>query len=230
MPLVPAQDEPRDQAASLRLALIMRRALDRQGLELLIRQSPDIDLVASACGDDDATGLFRSACPDVLLLGGCLPGSATFECTRRVLTAFPEARIIVIDDYPRKARFRAARQSGAIGYWTRDATVAQILAAIRSAARGRATVSPLVRPPRSESPHHLFGDRAIRTDSFAQLTGREMEVFLHLANGLTVKQCAEKMQLSANTVDNHKSRLMKKLGVHRSVDLARLAIREGLLA
>ena len=62
-----------------------------------------------------------------------------------------------------------------------------------------------------------------------KLTPRELEVLLHLADGLSVKRCAERMHLSESTVDNHKSRLMRKLDVHSVVELVRLAGHEGLL-
>lgn len=63
-----------------------------------------------------------------------------------------------------------------------------------------------------------------------QLTPRELDVLRLLASGLSVKECAIALERSTSTVDNHKSRIMKKLGIHRSVDLTRLAIREGLVS
>ena len=65
--------------------------------------------------------------------------------------------------------------------------------------------------------------------SIQRTTRLELEVFVHLAHGLSVKQCADRMELSPSTVDNHKSRLMKKLNIHKLVDLALLAFREGLV-
>jgi DNA-binding NarL/FixJ family response regulator len=62
-----------------------------------------------------------------------------------------------------------------------------------------------------------------------KLTPRELEILLHLADGLSVRRCAERLRLSESTVDNHKSRLMRKLDVHNVVELVRLAAREGLL-
>ncbi|HEY5313151.1 MAG TPA: LuxR C-terminal-related transcriptional regulator, partial [Pirellulales bacterium] len=64
--------------------------------------------------------------------------------------------------------------------------------------------------------------------SLGQLTRREFDVLLHIAQGYTVKQCAEALGISPSTADNHKSRLMRKLRVHKTVDLARLALRCGL--
>jgi DNA-binding CsgD family transcriptional regulator/nucleotide-binding universal stress UspA family protein len=61
------------------------------------------------------------------------------------------------------------------------------------------------------------------------LTAREAEVLVYLAQGLTVKECARVLRLSPSTIDNHKSRMMRKLNLHRMVDLARIAVREGLL-
>ena len=64
----------------------------------------------------------------------------------------------------------------------------------------------------------------------ARLTPRETEVLVYLAQGLSVKECARVMRRSPSTIDNHKTRLMRKLGMHRVVDLARFAVREGLIS
>jgi DNA-binding NarL/FixJ family response regulator len=61
------------------------------------------------------------------------------------------------------------------------------------------------------------------------LTPRETELFTLLAQGLTIKKCSERMGITVNTADNHKTRLMRKLGIHKTVELARLAVREGLI-
>lgn len=214
----------------IRLALALRHALDREGLRLIMDRFEDIATVTCTGDLAELARLIEKTVPDVVLVDAVLPAFSAFEHTRLLVHRMPALRIIVIDDVARRAHFRAAEQSGAIGYWTRDASVDQLAEAIRQAAVGQRTFSPHVRGFRSRSTRVLSDGRVVHNDSLDHLTAREMEVLLHLARGLTVKQCAQRMELAASTVENHKSRLMKKLGIHRAVELARLALREGLVA
>ncbi len=116
-----------------------------------------------------------------------------------------------------------------VGYFTRNEPFSDLAAGIQGLARGERAFGPCVKnhihhTPRGWQLNYDQGD-----SNLAALTPREFEVLKLVAQGHSVKDCAELLDLAPSTVDNHKARLMKKLGVHKTLDLARLAIREGLV-
>ena len=137
---------------------------------------------------------------------------------------------MILDDAVRTANVRKTLALNIRGYWTKHAAFAQIAQATRRLAAGRRSFCPDVDPYLYRTRHGLRYHPAHTTDPLQALTRRETELLALLVRGLTMKKCSERMGISVNTVDNHKTRLMRKLGVHKTVDLARLAMREGLLA
>ena len=185
--------------------------------------------VAAASGVEEAGPLAQRFGPDVVSIHPGLSDATPFEAAERIFSHCPTARLLFLDDSVREIHVRAALQVGAWGYWTKHASFDRIVTAVRRVAAGHKSFCPAVRRILVATPDGLRLDPCPRCPSLGGLTRREIEVLLYLARGLTVRQCAERMQLAQSTVDNHKSRLMKKLGVHKGVELAVLAIREGLL-
>ena len=118
---------------------------------------------------------------------------------------------------------------GAWGYWTKHATFDEVCEAVRRVAAGQTTFCRRAHRHLQETPQGPHFKPSESESSIDHLTPREVEVVQHLGEGFTVKQCAEKMGLSPSTIENHKTRIMKKLQVNNVVQLIRLANREGLL-
>lgn len=167
--------------------------------------------------------------PAVVFLDPAAHEAGPIDAVRQMRSQKLKGELIFLDDAVRPAHLRAAVEVSAAGYWTKHASLQQILFAIESALAGEQSFCPgasqyLVPTPegwqlRDPSDQH----------GWENSSRREFEVLLYLVRGLTVKQCAERMNLAESTVDNHKARLMRKLGIHRSVDLVRWATRQGLL-
>ncbi len=213
----------------LRLLIVDDQALCCTGLAMMFRAVPEIAEVAVATTSEQAVRIAKLFRPDVLIMDAAMPSYRGFETARLLLDSSSPCRILFLDDAVNHAHIRWALKVGALGYWTKHATFDEIIAAVLQIGMGRKAFC-------SAADRHL-----VRTKSglrfkpktpgslLERLTPREMEVLLHLADGLSVKRCAEQMHLSESTVDNHKSRLMRKLDVHSVVELVRLAGREGLL-
>ena len=142
--------------------------------------------------------------------------------------------MIFLDDSFRRIHLRKALEVGASGYLTKHATFEETCEAVRRAATGQTTFLPMSHShaDKSRSGPHFSGPHFSETASespFDRLTPRELTVVRYLGEGLTAKECAEQMGLSYSTIDNHKTRIMKKLGVRNVVQLVLLASREGLL-
>ncbi len=199
------------------------------GMAGLLTDIQEIGPVKAATRLEEGIKLAKRFCPDVVLIDPCLPDAGPFEVARRIRSHCPDTSFLFLDGSVSELHVCAALRAGAAGYWTKHASVDQIVGAIRRAAKGRPTFCRDVKQYLVAT-HKGFRFRPSgKSTALEQLTSRELEVLLNLARGLSVKQCAERMQLAPSTVDNHKTRLMKKLGVHKAVDLALLAFREGLV-
>ena len=215
--------------AGIRLVVADSHALFCDGLDRLFQEAPRINNVATATGLGEAIRLVQRLSPHVVLVNPRLGDTGPFETARRFRSDHPRAALMFLDDSVRELHVRAAVQGGAQGYWTKHVSFDAILRAVSKLASGGTSFCPAARQFIATTRHALTFAPSSQSTVLSLLTRRETEVFLHLAEGLSVKKCAARMSLSASTVDNHKSRLMRKLDVHKNVDLARLAARENLL-
>ncbi len=212
-----------------RVLIIDGHTLFCAGLVRLLEKAPEIEEATAATSLQEGVRLARRFCPQVVLVDPLLSDAGAFDVARRVRLGCAGSAFVFLDEAVRELHVRAAVQGGASGYWTKHASIDQIVAAIGRVAAGGTSFCPRALRFVAETPRGLRFRPSQKSAALGQLTSREMEVFVHLAQGLTVRQCAARMDLAASTVDNHKSRLMKKLDVHKSVDLATLAVREGLV-
>ncbi|MDO4559278.1 MAG: response regulator transcription factor [Planctomycetia bacterium] len=213
-----------------RILIVDEHTLFCQGMVRLLKSIPEIRAVASAttleCAEDVAGG-FR---PDVILLSPTLGSVNPLEVTRRLKRSSPGSRIIWLDDRLRHVHIRGAIDAGVHGYWTKDAVFADLVQAIRDAAAGHLSFCPKVQKYLLATPEGLRPNPTQTISAVDKLTPRELEIFMLLAAGITVRGCAERLGLAVSTVDNHKVRLMRKLQVHKAVELTWIAVHEGLVA
>ena len=140
------------------------------------------------------------------------------------------AHLLVLDSRPMEVRLAAILCEPATSYFSRAASSQSLAAAMAEMLlTGRRAFDPTLAPRIRRTERGFQVDYAAEQRSISILSQREQQVMRLLAEGRTVKQCAEMLGLSESTIDNHKSRLMKKLGIHKSSELAVRAIRDGLL-
>jgi two-component system, NarL family, response regulator NreC len=213
----------------LRLLVVDDHALFCTGLAMMFRAVPEVAEVAVATGVEQAIQVANLLQPDVAILDAAMPSYRGFETARLLAESSVPCRVLFLDDAVNHAHIRSALRAGALGYWTKHATFDEIAAAVLRVAAGEAAFCPAAAPYFTQAKSGLRFDPGEAATGLAKLTPRELEVLVHLAEGLSVKRCAERMRLSESTVDNHKCHLMRKLGVHSVVELVRLAGREGLV-
>lgn len=205
------------------------QALVRAALAALVDGARGMEVVALAVNADDAIRTAVAASPDVVLLDMVMPGRSALDAARIIPQRRPEAKVILLDEFPLDTHLRRALRVGVAGYLTKHDTFAEIERAIRSAAAGRQAFTPHVAARLIATPLGLRVDSAKGEGLLATLTPREIEVLVCLARGLSVKQCARVLSIAMSTADNHKASLMNKLKLHKSADLTRFAIRHGLV-
>jgi DNA-binding NarL/FixJ family response regulator len=123
-----------------------------------------------------------------------------------------------------------ALKQQADGFLTKSCRFSEVREAIQNAVRGSPAYCTDVNRYVLRTSRGLRFNRAAISSPLATLTQRELEITILLAQGLSTREVASQLDTAVSTVDNHKSRLMRKLGVHKVVDLATMAVREGLLS
>jgi DNA-binding NarL/FixJ family response regulator len=201
--------------------------LFREGLVRLFQQVEG--MIISGVDFQEVAAAAHEHKPDLAIL--CLgPNSERrWPVVETICRQDPTTCLLILDDAVRTANVRKALALQIRGYWTKHAAFAHISQAAWCLAAGRRAFCPDVDPHLYRTRHGLRYHPAHTGNPLQMLSRRETETLVLLARGLTMRECAQRMGISINTVDNHKTRLMRKLGVHKTVDLARLAVREGLL-
>jgi two-component system, NarL family, response regulator LiaR len=211
----------------IRTLVVDDHDLFRRGLRELLEEQ-GIRVIAEASNAEDAVALTARARPDVVVMDLNLPRLSGVDATRRVLTADPDARVVVLTVSADERTVLDALLAGACGYLLKDATVEEIAAGVRAAAAGQSFVSPRIT-------HHVLGrlrgsagsdDRPAPEQ--ANLSAREIEILRLVAEGCDNDQIAERLVLSPRTVKNHVSSILAKLDMDNRVQAAVYAVRRGI--
>jgi two-component system response regulator NreC len=207
-------------APPIRVALADDRALVRHGLRMLLGGEEDIELLA---GSGDVASLGRQVAahhPDVLVLDLGLPSRSAITAISGLRERAPLTQIVVLTGEREPMFARRAVAAGALGFVAKESADTDLPEAIRAAARGERFVSASV----------AAGLEATRR-SFAEdrLTAREIEVLRLIALGHTSAEVARTLSLSPRTVETHRARIHKKLGLATRAELVSYALRRRLL-
>jgi DNA-binding NarL/FixJ family response regulator len=205
----------------IRVVIAEDHGLVRAGLEQLLENAPDIDLVGSA---KDGESLLRTAAqvsPDVVLMDLSMPGMDGVEATRRLRDADEHVQIVVLTAFSDRSRILDALDAGATGYLLKDTEPEELYRGIRAAARGESPLAP-------KAARIVLSARSAPRAA-PLLTEREREVLGLVASGLANKVIARELGISEKTVKNHVTHILHALGLTDRTQAALWAQREGLL-
>jgi NarL family two-component system response regulator LiaR len=198
----------------------------RQGAAGYLEAQPDIAVVAQAESGQQAVALVQEHVPDVVLMDLVMPGIDGVEATRRIKDLSPRTHIIVLTSYHQDEFIFPALQAGAISYLLKDVKAAELVQAIRRAARGEATLHPRVAARLVKE----FQSEDLTTASpYSVLTDREMEVLRLIAKGHNNSMISEELVISVGTVKGHVSNILGKLHLADRTQAAVFAWREGIV-
>lgn len=208
---------------TIRVFLVDDHALVRTGMRMILAAEPDIEVVGEAESGELALPLIRALKPEVVLCDLHLPGVSGLEVTERVVKGDHGSRVIIVsvlEDGPMPKRLLEA---GAFGYVGKGGDASELVRAVRDVARGKRYLA-------SSIAQHLALSGIGRGESpLDELSPREMEIALLLAQGLRQEHIAKRLSLSAKTVSTHKSRLFEKLDIRDTIALTRMLGQYGLL-
>lgn len=185
-------------------------------------------IVATASEAGEAVHLAQRENPDLILMDIEMPGLICFDAARRLAPLRPDIKILMVSAFVHDRYIEEALSVGARGYVIKDEPFEVLLKAIRKVANGEVFFSEriwsrLVITPKGV---RLAGGAVSRLST---LSVRELEILRYLAQGMTKKEVGATVSISEKTVEVHTGSIMKKLDIHDRVELARFAIREGLV-
>jgi len=187
-------------------------------------------VVGQAGNARDAIRMVKSLKPDLVLLDLALPDKSGIELSREIRNISPPTRILIVSMHSKVDYIVKAFQAGATGYMTKESATERLLQGIEDVLNGEyfmdgsvshRVVERLMQTPKKEM---RIADAAYET-----LTPREQEITVLLAEGHSAKETAAKLFISPKTVENHRTNIMNKLGLHSTLELVRYAAKLGLI-
>lgn len=209
-----------------RILLADDHRLFRAGLRPLLAAQPDLAVVGEADDGLAALSLARELQPDVAVLDITMPGLNGLEVTRHLAREAPAVRVIILSMHSDRRYVLEALRAGTRGYLLKDSGFDELLVAIRVVRDGGVHLGAAVGEQVIRD--YVQASRGDEGGAFSLLSCREREVLQLLAEGLATKEVADRLSLSAKTVESHRKSLMDKLGFHSIAELTKYAIREGL--
>jgi DNA-binding NarL/FixJ family response regulator len=183
-------------------------------------------VVAEAADGLEAVERAVATRPDVAVVDLTMPRLSGLEAVRRIHDELPTTRILVLTVHEEEEYVLPIVRAGAAGYLVKDSAVSELLAAVKALAAGQGYFGP--QAARALAEQYRRPERSPE-DPYGSLTPREREVFHLVVEGKTTTEVAVALGISVKTADNHRSRMMDKLGVHNTAELVRYAARKGLL-
>jgi DNA-binding NarL/FixJ family response regulator len=210
-----------------RILLADDHALVRRGVRLILDNEPDLTVVAEAADGAEAIEMARATRPDLAILDIAMPRLTGLQAARELSRQQPDLRILILTMYDNEQFFFESLRVGASGYVLKSVADRDLVEACRAAMRGE----PFLYPGAVTALIRNYLERAASGDPIPAraITDREEEILKLVAEGYSSKQIADLLFISVKTVERHRANLLAKLGLRDRLELARYAIRAGLI-
>ncbi len=199
----------------------------RKGIRALLEAQADFRLVGEASDGLETVQLVERLRPDVLVLDLIMPGLNGIEVARQVGQRSPGTRVVILSMHANDDYVLEALRTGAIGYVLKEASISELVEAVRDAAAGRRFLSPVLAERAIDA--YIRQTQESPLDRYETLTDREREVLHLAAEGLTNAEVAERLSISPRTVETHRGNMMRKLKLENQTDLVRYALKKGII-
>lgn len=209
----------------IRVLLADDHAVLRQGLAALLREDDLCNVVAEASDGVEAVEKAIAVRPDLVIVDLSMPRLNGLETVRRIREALPATRILVLTHHAEKEYVLPIVAAGAHGYLVKTGDAAELKRAVKALAAGQAYFDPSASTAIAERIKEGGED-----DPYGDLSPREREVLHLVCDGATTKEIARALGIGVKTAENHRSRILEKLGLSNTAELVRYAARRGLIS
>ncbi len=209
----------------VRIGIVDDHHIVRTGLRQFLSEQGDLQVTGEATNGRQALDLARAGAIDVLLLDLALPDGSGVETLAAIRARWPDLPVLILSAYPEARYARTLLKNGARAFLNKECDPEEIVRAIRALAQGRRYVSAAV----AEQLAANIGEPEAEQAPHEQLSVRELQVFLRLAQGEAAGHVAEGLSLSVKTVSTYRARVLQKLELSTNSDLTYYALKNGLI-
>lgn len=209
--------------STIRVLLVDDHAIVREGLQMLLAEEADIEIVGEASNGKEALTLAADLRPDVVLMDLVMPEMDGIEAMQHLRKLSPASHILVLTSFTDDQRVHAAIRAGATGYLLKDVLKPELVRAIRDASQGKPTLHP-------EAQQRLMQQivEPLEPSLLEALTERERDVLRLIAQGKSNKEISATLHLTEGTVKGYVSAILSKLEVADRTQAALYAVKRGL--
>jgi len=219
----------------VRVLLVENHTLVRAGLVAILRNLPDVEVVAQATNGHEALSLIKESRPTLVLTDIAMPSLNGMEVLARITKEHPGIRVIMLSMYTDEEHIRHALRLGAAGFLSKDSPPEELARAIEVVSQGNFYLSPKITSIVMNDYLRRLGGGEVEPTShergpLTHLTPRQREILQLVAEGHSTKGIAGLLKMKVKTVEVHRAQLMKRLDIHDTAGLVRYAIRHRLAA
>lgn len=215
--------------SKVRILIADDHGIVRKGLQLQLQQHENFEVLGEATDGREAVKLAEELKPDVVIIDIAMPNLNGIQATTQMTKRNPKLGVIVLSMHSDESYITRALSAGAKGYLLKESAEVDLERAVQVVATGKPFFSPAIAKTLLEDYMRQLQQRGLH-DSYDLLTDREKEVLQMLAEGKSNKEVAIALELSTNTVETHRTRIMQKLDLHSSADIVLYAVRKKIIA
>ncbi len=207
-------------------------ALFRRGLEMVLDEEEDIELVGQASDGSEAVQKAGESLPDIVLMDIRMPRSSGIEACRAMKEVAPSAKIVMLTISDEEEDLFEAIRAGASGYLLKDLPLDEVAETVRAVHGGQSLINPSMAGKLLTEFATLArrdGPDRVQQVPPPRLTDREMQVLKLVARGMNNRDIAKELFISENTVKNHVRNILEKLQIHSRMEAVMVAVREKLI-
>lgn len=215
--------------SKVRILIADDHGVVRKGLRLQLEQEAEFEVIGEASDGREAVHMSEELAPDVVIMDIAMPGLNGIQATTQLLKKNPQVGVIILSMYSDETYLTRALSAGAKGYLLKDTADVDLHRAVQVVAKGKPFFSPTIANTLLEDYMRQLQQRGLQ-DSYDLLTEREKEILQLLAEGRSNKEVASTLNLSPNTVETHRTRIMQKLDLHSSAEIVLYAVRKKIIS
>jgi len=211
-----------------KIILAEDHVLVREGIKKIIEAFPGFEVVGEVGDGPDLLRLLKKLPVDMVILDITMPSLPGIEVAREIKQEYPNVKVLILTMHKKTEYLHNAMAAGVDGYLLKEDAPKELLKAIEKIRQGMVYVSPLLASDLANL--YVQSQRQEEAELVEPLTRREIEIIKLIAEGKSSKEMAKIMFLSFRTIQNHRSKIMKKLNIRKNTDLVKYAIYKGYTA
>ena len=213
----------------IRILLADDHGIVRKGLRLQLEQNSTFEVVGEATDGRGAVRMSEELGPDIVIMDIAMPNLNGIQATTQIVKKNPQTGVIILSMHSDETYITRALAAGAKGYLLKDNAEVDLFRAVQVVAQGKPFFSPAIAKTLLEDYMRHMQQRGLE-DSYDLLTAREKEILQLLAEGKSNKEVATMLNLSTNTVETHRTRIMQKLDLHSAAEIVLYAVRKRIIS